>query len=292
MAKRKILWVEDDQDWCRRMEGTFGRKYDIVFVHNRDGAISVLKEQYNDFSLAVIDLHLGGAGSVEGISVIKNIKSDYSTLPVVVVTNGSLLEGRRAEEAGAWEVLPKDGIDAEEWVSIFERVMKPRVFISHSSVDKPFVRKLKKELEPYCFKVWFDEDDIRVGDSIPKKIGNGLEEANRLIIVLSPEAVASNWVKLELENAHYRFTQIDRGSIIPIVFRECKIPGFISHYKRFYWEEFSQSFEKQLEIERKELSSRLLWVNDNEIKDLNNRILTFIKEYKSILVRSLLSVDF
>ena len=39
------------------------------------------------------------------------------------------------------------------------------VFLSHSSVDKPWVIKLKNDLLRYGVSVWLDKDEIRPGES-------------------------------------------------------------------------------------------------------------------------------
>ncbi len=43
------------------------------------------------------------------------------------------------------------------------------IFISHSSEDKSFVRKLKNDLVQLGHNVWVDEGQIDIGDSIPLK---------------------------------------------------------------------------------------------------------------------------
>ena len=51
-------------------------------------------------------------------------------------------------------------------------------FLSHSSKDKAFVRKLAADLVANGVKVWIDEQRILVGDSIPEKIAHGLAESD------------------------------------------------------------------------------------------------------------------
>ena len=51
-----------------------------------------------------------------------------------------------------------------------------KIFLSHSSKDKEFVRKLADDLKTYGLSVWFDEWEIKVGDSITNKISQGIDE--------------------------------------------------------------------------------------------------------------------
>ena len=61
------------------------------------------------------------------------------------------------------------------------------VFLSHSSKDKEVVRAVAERLRADGLRVWFDEWEIRPGDSIPAKIEEGLEHSR----VLACPAVAS-----------------------------------------------------------------------------------------------------
>ena len=47
---------------------------------------------------------------------------------------------------------------------------KHDVFLSHSARDKPVVRALAVRLKADGLRVWFDEWEIKPGDSIPAKI--------------------------------------------------------------------------------------------------------------------------
>lgn len=104
---------------------------------------------------------------------------------------------------------------------------KPRVFLSHSSADKDFVRKLKADLEAADLAVWFDATEIRVGDSIPAKISEGLTDTDYLVVVLSDNSVQSPWVQAELDAA-LMAQWSGRGIIVlPIVIGDCEIPELL-----------------------------------------------------------------
>jgi hypothetical protein len=49
------------------------------------------------------------------------------------------------------------------------------VFLSHSSKDKPVVRELATRLKNDQLRPWLDEGELKPGDNIPTKIGEGLE---------------------------------------------------------------------------------------------------------------------
>ena len=58
------------------------------------------------------------------------------------------------------------------------------VFLSHSAKDKAVVRTVAERLRRDGLRVWLDEWEIRVGDSIPSKIEEGLERARVLVLCL------------------------------------------------------------------------------------------------------------
>jgi predicted nucleotide-binding protein len=72
------------------------------------------------------------------------------------------------------------------------------VFISYSSKDRDFAERLAADLRASGVGVWFDQWEIKVGDSITKKINDGIHDNDYLAVVLSPDSVASDWVRKEL----------------------------------------------------------------------------------------------
>ncbi|HTN05701.1 toll/interleukin-1 receptor domain-containing protein [Agriterribacter sp.] len=99
-----------------------------------------------------------------------------------------------------------------------------KLFISHSSIDKPFVRKLKHDLELNYINTWFDEDELNFGDSLVDKLSTELFNSSHFLIVLSPNSVKSDWVIYELENALKFLEEETLKKIIPIHYRKCEIP--------------------------------------------------------------------
>ena len=69
------------------------------------------------------------------------------------------------------------------------------VFLSHTHVDKPFVRRLGADLAALGARVWTDEAELRASDSLLAKISKAIDDMEYLAVVLSPEAAASSWVQ-------------------------------------------------------------------------------------------------
>lgn len=71
-----------------------------------------------------------------------------------------------------------------------------KLFLSHSSIDKPFVRELRESLYSVC-ETFFDETDIKYGQSITERLDTELKETDMLVLVFSKNAAESEWVRKE-----------------------------------------------------------------------------------------------
>lgn len=107
----------------------------------------------------------------------------------------------------------------------------PTIFLSHTSIDKPFVEKLAKDLENIGINVWYDKYEIKVGESILWKIDEGIRESEYLGIVISKEALKSEWVKTEISSAWQKQVEQKGNFVLPIYYRECEMPLFLQGIK-------------------------------------------------------------
>lgn len=74
------------------------------------------------------------------------------------------------------------------------------VFISHASEDKlEVVRPLAHALQQSGLKVWYDEFELRIGDSLRRKIDKGLANSRFGIVVLSQAFFGKGWTNYELD---------------------------------------------------------------------------------------------
>jgi len=74
------------------------------------------------------------------------------------------------------------------------------VFISHATEDKESVAiPLAKELSKYPIKVWIDNQELKIGDSLMTKINEGIVKSRFGAVILSPSFFAKEWTERELE---------------------------------------------------------------------------------------------
>lgn len=113
------------------------------------------------------------------------------------------------------------------------------VFISYSTADAEFVEKLSADLQRSGLSPWVAAKELNVGDSLLEIIENAITVADYFVVVLSPEAVASRWVSVELETALLGEIQSQRTKVLPILHRKCEIPPFVS---RKLYADFTTSY--------------------------------------------------
>ena len=74
------------------------------------------------------------------------------------------------------------------------------VFISHASEDKDaIVRQLANALKNARLSVWYDEFELKIGDSLRRKIDKGLANSRFGIVVLSQAFFNKGWPNYELD---------------------------------------------------------------------------------------------
>ena len=97
--------------------------------------------------------------------------------------------------------------------------MPTEVFVSHSHADQPFAERLVDVLRHHRVPFWYSDADIRGAQQWHDEIGRALQRCDWFILVLSPDSVASRWVKRELLYAleQERFD----GRIVPLLHRAC-----------------------------------------------------------------------
>ena len=101
--------------------------------------------------------------------------------------------------------------------------MKPqglKVFLSYADRDEKVAQALRIELEKDGFEVWDPVARLTPGDNWALEQGRALKDAEAIVVLLSPAALASDHVKREIDYAlgEPRF----KGRLIPVVVRPVK----------------------------------------------------------------------
>jgi hypothetical protein len=92
-----------------------------------------------------------------------------------------------------------------------------RLFISHASEDKAvFVRTLASELEKRGVEIWYDEFELKPGDSIRDGIDRGLSSCDSGLCVFSHRYFTKKWTKDELGAIFAKESIAKANLLIPI----------------------------------------------------------------------------
>lgn len=107
------------------------------------------------------------------------------------------------------------------------------MFISHNSADKATARALATLLVEQGQNVWFDEWEIRPGESIVGGIEEGLQTATAFVLLWSEAANSSNWVSAEVRAILRRRIDHHGLLIIPLMLDSSPLPTLIAEYRGF-----------------------------------------------------------
>ena len=110
------------------------------------------------------------------------------------------------------------------------------VFISYNHADEEFARWLAAELGEdvaassnarsslrIAVRLW----EMRVGDSLRRKVERGIDTSAYLMVVLSPDSVKSEWVATELDAGFVKELEARRVILLPVLPRDCELPLFL-----------------------------------------------------------------
>jgi hypothetical protein len=120
----------------------------------------------------------------------------------------------------------------------------PGVFLSHSSIDKNFVTRLAIDLVNRSFPVWLDSWQMGLGDQLYDHIYQAIDGSSFLVVILSQNAVKSDWVNDEMNGALAKEAEEKRKFLIPVKIDDCTVP--LKARGRIY-ADFSRNYLEGLE---------------------------------------------
>lgn len=91
------------------------------------------------------------------------------------------------------------------------------LFICHASEDKnQVVRPLAEVLRGRGRRVWVDEAEIQLGDSLRQKIDDGLARSRFGLVILSPSFFGKHWPRVELDGLAAREIVSGEKVLLPV----------------------------------------------------------------------------
>ena len=121
-------------------------------------------------------------------------------------------------------------------------MLPQEIFLSHSDRDRQFVQDLVAVLRHHGLPVWYSRTNIRGAQQWHDEIGAALRRCDWFVLVLSPNAVESIWVKRELLFS----LQQDRceNKIVPLLYQDCDYERLSWTLPIFQMIDFTQAFEQ------------------------------------------------
>jgi hypothetical protein len=100
-----------------------------------------------------------------------------------------------------------------------------KIFISHSHSDTDWADWIDVQLKKRGFQVWRDLTSIRPGQSFIAELNNAIQEADLMVVLMSPDYFTSAWARQETEFAAAR-----KIPIIPALIKPCEVQGLLRYY--------------------------------------------------------------
>jgi TIR domain len=89
-------------------------------------------------------------------------------------------------------------------------------FISYSSADEDFCRRLHGRLQDAGLRVWFAPHDIQGGRKLYEQIDQAIRVYDKLLLVLSSHSMQSPWVEFEIRRARRREVAEQHRLLFPV----------------------------------------------------------------------------
>jgi eukaryotic-like serine/threonine-protein kinase len=142
------------------------------------------------------------------------------------------------------------------------------IFISYSHQDEEFVRRLSAAFSQADKKFWLDRNSIPLTSKWREEIYEGVEKANNLVAIISPDSVSSTACQEEIEHA------VRLGKrLVPVMHRYTPSRTVHDALREYQFIPFSEQddFEQAVQI--------LITAIDTD--------LAYVKTHTSLLVRAL-----
>lgn len=146
-------------------------------------------------------------------------------------------------------------------------------FISYSSKDQLFAERLYADLQARGVRCWFAPHDVQGGKKLHEQIDDAIQIHERLLLILSPNSIDSEWVKTEIIKASKRERAEKRRMLFPVRLK-------ISYEKLKKWECFDGDTGKDLAREIREyyIPDFSQWESPEKLKEEFEKLVRDLKK--------------
>jgi hypothetical protein len=181
-----------------------GANFRDATLHSADLTESIFDNA--DFTGATFDKTIIGAtnlGSAKGLDATRHGGPSIVGVQTLFLSRGELPESFLV---GAG--VPRSMIDyLPSLIGAVNPVQFNSCFISYSSVDEEFAKRLHARMRQAGLRVWFAPEDIKGGEKVLDQVDRAIHIHDKLLLVLSEASMRSGWVTTELRRAR----NVERG---------------------------------------------------------------------------------
>ena len=152
-------------------------------------------------------------------------------------------------------------------------------FISYSTKDDEFAERLHSKMRDSGLRVWFAPEDVQGGKKLHEQIDEAIRVYDKLLLVLSPSSMNSEWVKTEIRKARKAELEEKRRKLFPI--------RLVDFETIRHWECFDADTGKDLGVEVREyfVPDFSNWKDHDSFEASFNRLLNDLKAEESTAVK-------
>jgi TIR domain/Pentapeptide repeats (8 copies) len=148
-------------------------------------------------------------------------------------------------------------------------------FISYSSKDEEFARRLHGRMRDAHLRVWFAPEDVQGGKKLHEQIETAIRVYDKLLIVLSEASLKSEWVMTEIRKARRGERETGKRKLFPV--------RLVDFETLRDWECFDADGGKDLAVELREyyIPDFSDWKNHDAFEEAFDRLLKDLRAESS-----------
>jgi hypothetical protein len=133
-----------------------------------------------------------------------SIFADLESLSLHLKEKNALISPAKAKEAERARVRQRDSGDYYS------------CYLSYSTKDEEFARRLYSRLRDAKVRVWFWPENIKTGEAVQEQVETAIQAHDKLLIVLSAASLKSEWVMTELHKARIVERRSGKRKLFPV----------------------------------------------------------------------------
>ena len=208
-----------------------------------------------------------GLSLAKGLESVKHNSPSFISIDILYQSAGNIPEEflRGCGVPDEFITLIPSIIGAQQAIQFYS------CFISYSTKDEEFARRLHSRMRDAKLRVWFAPEEMKGGKKLYEQIERAIQVHDRLLIVLSEDSMQSEWVITEIRNARQAEIKENRRKLFPI-----RLVDFDAIRK---WKCFDADTGKDLAVELREyfISDFSNWKDHDSFEQAFARLLRDLK---------------